>query len=424
MPGREVVRRVLAVAGMLALGFLTVVGVVHGQPVAAPVTTPPTSAGAPREALDVAAVDALLATRARAVSDDDRAAWAGTVAPVAQPLQGQVFDRLRVLRPVRWTYTRVGEPVRAGATRMRVDVRLTYELADGGPTVTRPQTWVLQLDGGPKVLSTASTATPDLWDLTPVVRRTANARTDTGDARCTVVAAASRRPVATQLVDLCPDVLDTVQKAVRAPGADRAPVTLVVPQDVGQLATLLGRTDPAGLDRTAAITVGVAHQPAEAVLINPEAFGQLRAVGRRVVLTHELVHVATRAVEAGGTATVPTWLDEGTADEIAYAATDLDAETIAGPVLDQARAGRYPTRLPTSAAFDATGAAPDLAYAQAWSAADTIEADKGVAGLLKVHRLVAGGTSLDAALQQVLGTGTAGFVSMWQQHLGRLVQNP
>jgi hypothetical protein len=213
---------------------------------------------------------------------------------------------------------------------------------------------------------------------------------------------------------------------------------LTVPENLRQFAVLLGRggagagrgltTDAtAGLARTAAVTIGPADGAADGVLINGAAFDQLSATGRRVVLTHELVHVATRAT---GSRYAPTWLEEGFADYVAYQGSGLSAQQVAGDALDAVRANRMPTELPGTDDFNAASGAAAAAYGESWVAVGLIAEhfDPGsarVRGMKAFYQQAAGSSGgRDAAVDQALARiglgGTEAFIPVWQARLTHL----
>jgi hypothetical protein len=258
----------------------------------------------------------------------------------------------------------------------------------------------------------------DLWDLGPVVRA--------GSARCLVIGAGARRAQVEQFAAECAGPARTVDRAWGRSWPRRT--VLTVPGTVAQLAVLLGRSsaggveDTAGLEKTAAVTIGPSDGAADTVLINGTAFDDLSAVGRRVVLTHELVHVATRAT---GSRSAPTWLVEGYADYVAYADTGLTPQQVAGEALDEVRAGRVPASLPAADDFNAAGDRAPAAYGLAWVAASLIADRAGDAQRMRVfYRRAAasdaGAAGLDRAFAGVGLGGTELFVTIWQTRLRQL----
>ena len=389
------------------------------------------------------AIGDLLDARADAIRSGNRAGWLAGLAPVAgdtrlkrfRAAQSQVFDRVRSLRPVAWSYqVSGGYPLPAerrialGGVAWLADVQLEYQLAPGAPKVQRQQflTMVSRAGGGWSIAADADGATGrDVWDLGPI--------SVAGSDRCLVVGARARRAQITRFANECGGPARTVDGAWGRTWPRRT--VLTVPNTLSQLAVLLGRSDDtAGLERTAAVTVGPAAGAADAVLINGAAFDELSAVGRRVVLTHELVHVATRAT---GSRSAPTWLSEGYADYVAYAGTGLSAQEVAGEALAAVQAGRLPTGLPAADDFNAATDQAAAAYGFAWVAVGLIaakadnadQADQtkpGVARLRAFYQQAAapgaGAAGLDAALASVGQGGTAAFVRVWQARLRQLAE--
>src|SRR4029077_20228361 len=76
------------------------------------------------------------------------------------------------------------------------------------------------------------------------------------------------------------------------------------------------------------------------IAINPHNWPTLSSLGHRIVLTHELTHVATRA---DTNACMPTWLVEGFADYVAYQQSSLPVRIIASELGVDVHAGRVPT---------------------------------------------------------------------------------
>jgi hypothetical protein len=212
-----------------------------------------------------------------------------------------------------------------------------------------------------------------------------------------------------------------VDRVWSAPWSHR--VVLVVPASLAEMKTLAGNGG-AGLDQIAALTTGeriggTSGTEADRVLLNPGAFSRLTPLGRRVVLTHETTHVATRAV----TRTFPvSWLSEGFADYVGYLDTGVPVEVAAEDALTQVRAGRIPSHLPSDDDFDAASRDVSPAYSQAWLACRLIARRHGQAALVAFYRQVAGSVTGDAATAlaagwSVLGTDAAAFLRDWQADL-------
>ena len=153
--------------------------------------------------------------------------------------------------------------------------------------------------------------------------------------------------------------------------------------------------------------------------MNPPVFARLGTLGRRVVLAHEVTHVASRAASG---AAVPTWLVEGLADWIGYRGLDVPLSVSARELQADVRAGRLPDHLPTDAAYD--GSDPRLAqtYEQSWRAVSLIAYRFGPDALLRLYRdLGRDGRAgaLDRVLHRDLGLSLAGLTQSWREQLQR-----
>ncbi|HMC72370.1 MAG TPA: hypothetical protein VKJ07_24665, partial [Mycobacteriales bacterium] len=131
-------------------------------------------------------------------------------------------------------------------------------------------------------------------------------------------------------------------------------VVVLVPSSQHELAQIID--DSGDLSQIAAVASaevqdcpGPPNPVGYRVAINPRNWGKLSSLGRRVVLTHELTHVATRAVTGSCT---PTWLVEGFADYVGYLNTGVPTTVVAQELAADVRAGRLPTHLPVDADFN------------------------------------------------------------------------
>ncbi|MGW0575344.1 hypothetical protein ACWD25_05085, partial [Streptomyces sp. NPDC002920] len=218
---------------------------------------------------------------------------------------------------------------------------------------------------------------------------------------------------------------DTAVPAVTAAwGTDWAGhVVVLVPKSLDGMAGLLG--SPASAYRgIAAVTTGEtgggARAPADRVIINPEAYAELGAVGRQVVLTHETTHVATRAHTDAAT---PLWLSEGYADWVGYRAAGRTPRQVAPELRQTLSTGDVPSALPADDDFGFSGDPDRLAraYEGGWLACRLIAEHRGEAKLRAFYRAVgehpqrAG--AVEGALGSVLGTSLAAFTADWQAYL-------
>ncbi|WP_019630883.1 hypothetical protein [Actinomadura atramentaria] len=400
-------RRIALGAGLCAVLCLIAafaVAVTRGDGPAAAPSTSAAAVGSPQPA----AVRTVLANRAAAVRDGDRARFLATVAaaPAAfRDAQAQVFDNLRRLPLADWAeeYTGPSRDASTGAGSA-VDVRLRYRFAgyDRADVVRdrhllfayRSGTWVITGSGAKDA--------PEIWDGGPLTVVRGKSSLVVGDAAgladvsrlldraVPAVTAVTGRNWARRVVALAP-----AQPSVAAAlaGAD---------QDLTQIAALAtvapGGKGARGEDR---------------VLISPGTFNRLNALGRRVVLTHELTHVATGGAHDSRT---PLWLIEGFADYVGYRGAKVSVRSAAGELAADVRAGRVPGALPGADAFGSDAPRLAQAYQESWLACRMIAQRYGEAALVRLYR-AAGRHAEGTALRDVLGTSAARFTAAWRDYL-------
>ncbi|MFF2039205.1 hypothetical protein ACFVVX_02155 [Kitasatospora sp. NPDC058170] len=203
---------------------------------------------------------------------------------------------------------------------------------------------------------------------------------------------------------------------------------LELPATEEQFARLLeaGAGDWAGMAAVTTAAPGAPwNTPADRILVNPEAYGRLSAFGRQVVVTHEAVHVATRADTRAWT---PLWLSEGVADWTGYQGSGRTARQIAPELARDIAAGRLPTALPADRDFTAGAGGIAQAYELSWLACDLIARRHGPERLVGLYRAVgaADGTLererlLDRVLGAELGLGLDAFTRLWIAETARLL---
>lgn len=204
-------------------------------------------------------------------------------------------------------------------------------------------------------------------------------------------------------------------------------VVVLVPQDSAELSSMLG----AELDLSRIAAVATAELPdvdgdyspvGDRVIVNPPNFIELGRLGRQVVLTHEVAHVATRRASGPD---VPVWLVEGLADYIGYLDIPVGVTSSARELGDAVRAGNVPVALPLGSDFDGGNAELASAYEQSWLAVRLLVEQYGLEAVLRFYRSIgtsrdAGGTAaLEQALSDELGTSTAAFTEQWREYLVR-----
>jgi hypothetical protein len=395
-------------------------------------TRPRTDAAARHAAERAADVAALLERRAAAIRGHDRAAFAGTLDPRSPAFlasQLRMFDALRTVPLASWRYDvdPAGAPAsdapalaryRAEAWAPRATLHYQLRGFDDTPTavdqfftfVLRSGRWYAASDSDFAVAGRKTAR--DLWDFGAVqtVRGT----------RSLVLGHPGH---AALLRDLARQADAAVPRVSAVWGDDWARrAVVVVPDTQQELAAILG--DDTDLTRIAA--VATAELPRDAagerpvgnrIIVNPPNFRRLGANGRRVVITHEVTHVATRDVSG---ADVPTWLVEGFADYVGYLGTGLSARAICQELAVDVRAGRVPAALPADADFDGGNARLAQAYEAAWLAVRLVAERSGRAGLVAFYRAVGRDGTADpvaAAMRTVLHTTPATFTTAWRTYV-------
>ncbi|MGK5559071.1 hypothetical protein ACSNOI_46500, partial [Actinomadura kijaniata] len=363
----------------------------------------------PAAGFDRRAAGAVLANRARAVRDRDRTAFLATVAtaPAAfQREQETLFDNLLRLPLRDWRERLADAPAESGpgAVTVRIDLRYRLRGHDPGP-VTRTRYlafaprdggWVIRGPGRPG--PGAAPAQAELWDDRPV-------RVVRGRSSLVIGDAAGLEEVAGLLDAAVPAVSRVV-----GDGWPRRAVALA-PADPGRAAALAG----GGRDLASIAALAVAEGGGDRIVISPAAFPRLNGLGRSVVLTHELTHVATGGARDGRT---PLWLIEGLADYVGYRDAKVAVRDAAGELRREVAAGRLPDALPGPAAFDGGTGRLSQSYQEAWLACRMIAQRYGEATLVRLYR-AAGRASEDAALRAVLGLDRARLTAQWRDYLRR-----
>lgn len=436
---------VVAVTTVLASGAIAVV-LVNGGQGGPPARSTPTN-GSPhtsRAAADstpdaaelrVQALQDVLATRSRAVLDHDATAWLSTVDPHSAGFRGKqsaVFSNLRSVPFSEWSYTFAGVAAPPSAERLRdlggpawvARVQAAYRIKgyDRASSLTEQYLTMVKRQGQWYVASTSDGDTvPQPWDLGRV-------RVVHGD-RVLVLGTAST----SALKDFATAGDRAVARVTSVWGRQwprRA--VLVVPRTEKEMGRLLQR--PAeGLSQIAAVTTGELADGdhgiagSDRVVVNPSAFARLGASGRRVVLVHEMTHVAVRS---STTAPVPIWLSEGFADYVGYQDVGLSRRTIAADVLALVRRGTGPRELPGVDAFDPTKTTIAPAYSGSWLACQLIADRYGQQALVQLYRQAATTpvddagpdpeAATDAAFEKVLHTSVARFTAAWRDELQML----
>jgi hypothetical protein len=434
----------LAAASFAAAGTTAHHGGVAGNApagIAGARARPPVHASTPDGRM--AGVRRLLERRAAALLHRDRAAFVATADPRQRSLrtaQRRLFDDLRAVPLATWSYAvaRVpAAPLPAGRRRALggsawlADVTLRYSFRGYASAATvdrlyltfvrRGDRWYLGGDGDGA--AAGLTGARELWDYGPVAVVSGARSLVLGHPEVT----AELRAVAAEADR---DVPRVAAFWGRRGWADR--VVVVVPAGHRELEGLVGGLD---LTQIAAVTTvetdqrvgaGRASGPSRGtgaagrIIVNPTNFDDLGALGRRVVLTHEITHVATGRVTG---ASMPDWLIEGFADYVGFRGTGVPVPVAGRELAVRVAAGWLPSRLPADSAFAGGNRQLAAVYEEAWLACRYVATRWGERALVALYRTVGANgrhgrpDAVDDGIAGVLHTSAAGFVAGWRNFL-------
>jgi len=311
--------------------------------------------------------------------------------------------RAREVGPQAWVATVPGTYSLAGFDRGPQSFEASYTL------VLRPGGWRIADD-------TDGAAAPQLWDL-PGLR---TLRSQSAIVIGNVPVARMREYGAT--------ADSAVRRLTGVWGTDwNAHVVIVTPSTKQEYAALISGAAGGSLDQVAAVTQGVMapgqRAQGDRIVINPTVFTALQDDGRRVVITHELTHVAI-------------WLSEGMADYVAYSGLDLPRERVASDLLALMRQGKTTEGLPTEVDFDPSRSTIAPSYSKAWLALSRLVDLYGQARVVAFYRVVAAGPRVEhatrpdpevltaQAFSRVFGVTPAQFVDGLEGYLQTLARPP
>ncbi|MGH3881573.1 MAG: basic secretory protein-like protein [Actinophytocola sp.] len=426
-----------------ALGAVALVAV-PGQDAFPPAPGPgqPLGAATPAPPVDEAdksrteAVSDLLDRRAAAIRDRDEKAFLATIDPAADKVfrynQQRLFQNLANVPFSAWTYElRPDDTVDVDdlpdEDAARADelwapaVDLRYALRGGDVTATsramgylfarHDGAWYLRSDKALEKLGRRTWRGP--WDFAP----------------CQVTATRHgivlSHPGNDQMVERLVRELDPSVRAVGDvwPTSWSRRVVLMLPDSVGEMKELVGPNFPV----QSVVAVAVADRVDNAsrtvtgqrVVLSPDGVRALSIPSLRVVLRHEITHLAARADTVDGS---PIWLLEGFADYVGYRDSDVTLEEGAPDLARQVREDGLPTSLPEDRAFRASGSELDQAYQQSWTLARFVADRYGEDTLVELYRKLAAvgpasARRTDDLLRDVLGMDRARLVSDWQDYL-------
>jgi hypothetical protein len=423
---------VVAVQLVAALGGLAVVRLHDEAGESSAVVRGRVVPGAALDARD-RAVQELLDVRAAAIRDRDRDAWLSTIDP-ANPrfrtAQAALFDALADVPISDWSYAvepessrpaSVGLDAKRGKGWWAPAVTLSYRITgyDDAPTiepqrltfVPRGEAWFIAADND--FAGVGSDTTRGLWDSGSVVV--------TRGRSCLVLGHPGSRSLMRRVATSIDAAIPRVTSVWGPAWTQR--VVVLVPSSQAELGRIVG--GQGDLSQIAAVATAELrnassgyHPVGDRIAINPPTFAKLGSLGRRVVLTHEVMHVASRAASGPEE---PAWLVEGLADYAGYRGLHLPYSASASELRSAVRRGHVPAALPKESDF--AGDNKDLAqvYEEAWLAVTLIAEQHGRQGLLSFYREVgradAAPTAVDDAFRTLWGTSLTTFTRQWRRDL-------
>jgi hypothetical protein len=436
-----------AAVAVAALAGLTLVSLPGADQATAPFGGPgrPMGAVSPAPQADTTRTDAvtdLLDRRAKALVEHDEQAFLATLDPRAddafvstqrrlfQNVTGVPFDqwRYRVRPDETFDVTRLPDQFTSAPSdelwAPAVDLRYALRGGDVVPT-ERPMgylfarhgdEWYLRSDTALDGQGRRTWRGP--WDFAPCVVTT----TEHG----IVLSHPGNQPMVDRLVrELDPSVA-AVSELWPTRWSQR--VVVMLPDSPGEMRALVGPDFPV----ESVVAVAVADQVNNAsravagqrVVLSPNGVRGLSIASLRVVLRHEITHVAARADTVDGS---PTWLLEGFADYVGYRDSGVTLAEGAPDLAKQVRDDGPPSALPEDRAFRGGGDDLDLAYQQSWSLARYVADTYGEDRLIEMYReLAAAGavsaTETDKMLRTVLGVDRADLVRGWQSYLRKALK--
>ncbi|WP_338595274.1 hypothetical protein [Saccharopolyspora sp. SCSIO 74807] len=359
------------------------------------------------------AQETVLRQRSQAVLRRDEAAFMASVDPAAsgefRRRQRELFGDLAELPLASWDYQVEQLP---GGDPARPRVELSYALAgvDAVPT-RRPMNFTFTARGGRWFISADARPPHEPWDF----GRSRVLRTEHG----VIVGHDGTDGLAERLTGELDGAVASVTD-VWGPDWSRQ-VGVLLPRSREELRALVGAEF--AVDGIAAVAVAdkvdVSSGRVEGprVVLNTETASRLSDTSLRVVLRHEIAHVAARADTAEG---APMWLLEGFADYIGYRDSGLPPERIAPDLRAQARTGALPAAPPGEADFHQAGRRLDLAYQQSWSLIEHLVRRVGEPKVVELYRRIArAGTpdAVDPALRELAGISTDELLRGWHEEL-------
>jgi hypothetical protein len=353
-----------------------------------------------------------------------------------------VFGNLAAVPLATWRYVLIApvtDPavitpaaVRLGGRAVVLHVDLQYALAvvDPAPTahglwltaVLRPGGWRLAADTDAAGAGGPSWQGP--WDFGPLIARTG--------PHTLVLAHPAHATDAATFGGLVERSVPVVSRVWGDGWNDH--VAVLIPDTTAEFDAVTG--SGANSDETAIAAVAVADSigggPSGSggpgtvlgarIVLNPTNLAKLDPAGRRLVVQHELTHIATRADTSDQ---MPAWLIEGFADYVGNLDSGQPVPVAARELATEVRRGTVPSALPGNADFDGTNGRLAQVYEQSWLACRLVARRYGQPALVRLYRRVALAARTDPATAAATGLGEVlhltpvAFTSAWRADLVR-----
>ena len=365
----------------------------------------------------------LLAKRAKAILDDDRAAFLATVDKRQKGYyrsQATLFARMRTVPFSSFAYQLEGGLRPRGSLKRRydaeqvhqarVEARYQFRGQDASPVLARESfTFVLTGDrwriAGPGDRQLQRRDDVEIWDSGQVLT--------VRSARTLIVHHPGQEELAGRLLR----VADRAYAQVGAAWTGRweRKAVILVPRDQSEAERLVGAPDLSRVAAVASSSVesgGVEKVLGNRIVVNTTNVEDYDLLNLQVLITHEMTHVATRTLGDG----VPLLLVEGFADWAALKPVGLPFAATR-PALDtRVDTGRFDGALPRDREFRGADAA--VAYDEGSAFCLWVAETYGPRKLQALYRQFAGSdppspTKFDSGFRRVLGISRGTAEGRW-----------
>jgi hypothetical protein len=385
---------------------------------------------------DVGAVMVVLQRHAAALLGRNSVLWSADLdqsnaAALFTQHQKDVFDNLGGVPLTTWRYA-LAAPVtdpavldpaatRLGTQVVVLHIRLEYALALVDPQPTAKDLWLTavhrrqgwRLAGDSDVSGAGGQSWLGPWDFGPL-------RVRTGPHTLVLAHPDHAADLSTfgELVEASAPVVTSVWGT-----AWNDHVAVLIPDTPAEFASVASESG----DSHDLAAVAVADQVTSSgsvlgarIVLNPTNLAELDPVGRRLVVQHELTHIAARADTSDQ---MPTWLIEGFADYVGNLGSGQQVRTTAAELAAEIRRGVVPAALPTAADFGGANSRLQQVYEESWLACRLIARRAGQQGLVRFYKTVSAAANIDPntavalGLDKVLHTDVAAFTATWRSDL-------